>query len=83
MPSDRLSKSRIYAAAHVPQCLIVNLRHHCVEVYEQPIPERATYAVARVIRRGEEIRLVDFPELSLAAVDLLPAAPRQRDPFET
>jgi Uma2 family endonuclease len=83
LPSDRLSKSRIYAAARVPQYLIVNLRRDCVEVYEQPIPERARYAVARVIRRGERIRLVGFPELSLAAVDLLPAAPRQRDPFET
>jgi len=83
LPSDRLSKSRIYAAARVPQYLIVNLRRDCVEVYEQPIPERANYAVARVVRRGEQIRLVDFPELSLSAVDLLPATPRQHDPFET
>ena len=83
LPSDRLSKSRIYAAARVPQYLIVNLRRDCVEVYEQPIPERASYAVARVVRRGEQIRLVAFPELSLSTVDLLPATPRPPDPFET
>jgi Uma2 family endonuclease len=75
LPSDRLSKSRIYAAAGVPQYLIVNLRRHCVEVYEQPVPAAARYAVARIARRGEEIRLVEFPDLSLAADDLLPVAP--------
>ena len=82
LPSDRLSKSRIYAAARVPQYLIVNLRRHCIEVYEQPIPERATYAVTRVARRGERIRVVEFPDVSLAAADLLPTTPRPPDPFE-
>jgi len=83
LPSDRLSKSRIYAVARVPQYLIVNLPRDCVEAYEQPIPERASYGVTRVIRRGEQIRVVEYPELSLAAVDLLPATPRPLDPFET
>jgi Uma2 family endonuclease len=82
LPSDRLSKSRIYAAARVPQYLIVNLRRDCVEVYEQPIPERATYGVTRVARRGERIPVVEFPDVSLATVDLLPVTPRAGDPFE-
>ena len=83
LPSDRVSKSRIYAAARVPQYLIVNLRRDCVEVYEQPVPERASYAVTRVARRGDRIRLVEFPELSLAVADMLPASPRPSDPFTT
>jgi Uma2 family endonuclease len=81
LPSDRLSKSRIYAAARVPQYLIVNLRRDCVEVYEQPVPERASYAVTRVARRGDRIPVVDFSELTLAAADLLPTVPRPADPF--
>jgi Uma2 family endonuclease len=82
LPSDRLSKSRIYAAARVPQYLIVNLRRDCVEAYAEPIPERAAYAVTRVVRRGEHIPVIEFPELSLAAADLLPATPRMRAPYE-
>jgi Uma2 family endonuclease len=81
LPSDRLSKSRIYAATGVPQYLIVNLRRHCVEVYEQPIPERATYAVTRVARPGDRIDVIEFPGMSLAVDDLLPSVPRPRDPF--
>lgn len=46
-----------------------------VEVYEQPAPAAARYAVARIARRGEEIRLVEFPDLSPAADHLLPVAP--------
>jgi Uma2 family endonuclease len=83
LPSDRLSKSRIYAAARVPQYLIVDLRRDCVEVYEQPVPERASYAVTRVARRGERIRVTEFPDVWLAAADLLPATPRPVDPFGT
>jgi Uma2 family endonuclease len=83
LPSDRVSKSRIYAAARVPQYLIVNLRRDCVEVYEQPIAERATYAVTRVARRGDRIPIVEFPDVSLAASELLPTTPRVADPFET
>jgi len=75
LPSDRLSKSRIYAAAGVPQYLIVNLRRHCVEVYEAPEPERARYAVTRIARPGDRIAVVDFPALSLAVADLLPSTP--------
>jgi hypothetical protein len=37
--------------------LIVNLRRDCIEVYEQPTPERASYGVTRVVRRGEQIRV--------------------------
>jgi Uma2 family endonuclease len=75
LPSDRLSKSRIYAAAGVPQYLIVNLRRYCIEAYEQPDPTAARYTVARVVRCGDRIRVVDFPDLSLAADDLLPSTP--------
>jgi len=81
LPSDRLSKSRIYAAARVRQYLIVNLRRDVVEIYEQPVAERASYAVTRVARRGERIVVVDFPALSLAVSDLLPTTPKLADPL--
>jgi Uma2 family endonuclease len=80
LASDRVSKSRIYAAANVPQYLIINLRRLCVEVYEQPVPAEARYAVTRVVRHGERIPIVDFPDLSLAAVDLLPTTLPPTDP---
>src|SRR5262249_13473904 len=36
LKQDRLTKSAIYAAAHVPECWIVNLRDDCVEVRREP-----------------------------------------------
>lgn len=71
LPSDRISKARLYAAAGVPQYLIVNVPGDCVEVFEQPAPPLARYGRAGVARRGERIPLVDFPDVALAVDDLL------------
>ena len=71
LPTDRLSKSAIYAAAGVPQYLIVNLQGDRVEVFEEPRVETARYRLARVAARGERVALVGFPGLDLAIDDLL------------
>lgn len=78
LPQDRLSKSRIYAAAAIPEYWIVNLREHCVEVYRTPDVERRVYTDCRVAERGGRIALVAFPDATLAVDDLLPWPPAAR-----
>ena len=72
LPKDRLSKTRIYAAAGIPEYWLVNLRDDRVEVYRQPNPAARTYAEPRLAGRGERIALVSFPDASVAVDDLLP-----------
>jgi len=72
LPTDRLSKAAIYAAAGVPQYLVVDLRGDRVEAFAQPVPERSRWGLARSVGRGEQIPLTGFPGLSLAVDDLLP-----------
>jgi Uma2 family endonuclease len=48
LQQDRLSKSRIYAGAGVPEFWIVNLRDACVEVFRAPDVGQQVYASARV-----------------------------------
>ena len=75
LPSDRLSKSRIYAAAGVPQYWIVNIPGDCVETFETPEPARARYAVARRLARGESIRIAAFPDVEMRVSELLAPTP--------
>ncbi len=72
LPTDRLSKAAIYAAAGVPQYLVVNLAGDRVETFTGPIPRRARWTEARTAVRGERIPLVALPGLSLAVDELLP-----------
>ena len=46
LPQDRLTKSRIYAAAHVPEYWVVNLRDRCVEVFRDPDAVNRMYRAA-------------------------------------
>lgn len=71
LPQDRLTKGPIYAAAGIPQYLIVNLRQRCVEVNR--LPDRATrqYRETRIARRGEHIALDAIPGIELPVDDLL------------
>src|SRR5262245_25904827 len=71
LPQDRLTKGPIYAAAAIPQYLIVNLRQQCVEVNRLPDPGMRQYRETRIARRGERIALDGFPDLALAVDDLL------------
>ncbi len=69
---DRLSKSRIYAAAGVPEYWIVNLRDGQLEAHLIPDRETARYGEVRVIRRGEPVTLVAFPDVTIDVAALLP-----------
>jgi len=69
---DRLSKSRIYAAANVPEYWIVNLRESVVEVMRDPDRATALYRDTRVLRAGDEIELAALPSARVAVAELLP-----------
>jgi len=72
LQQDRLSKSRIYAGAGIPDYWIVNLRGDCVEVFRQPDAARRIYAARAVAGRGDRLALVALPGAALAVDDLLP-----------
>lgn len=69
---DRLTKSRIYAAAAVPEYWIVNLRDHVVEVYRDPDPVSRVYSSTRVAGAGETIALEAIDGCEVAVADLMP-----------
>jgi Uma2 family endonuclease len=70
LPQERLTKSRIYAGAGVPEYWIVNLRERCVEVFTEPIPARRVYTENRRVEPGERIALVALPDTSVAVAHL-------------
>ncbi len=72
LPQDRLTKSRIYAAAGVPEYWIVNLRDETVEVHRAPDVRTRAYRDQRVARSGERLDLAALPGASVAVADLLP-----------
>jgi Uma2 family endonuclease len=72
LPKDRLSKSRIYAAANIPEYWIVNLRDDCVEVFRDPDSAQRAYATTQIAQRGERLDLTALPGASVAVDDLLP-----------
>jgi len=72
LPTDRLSKAAIYAAAGVPQYLVVNLRGDRIECFAEPVADSSRWEIARAALRGDQVPLVAFPGLSLAVDDLLP-----------
>lgn len=71
--ADRLSKSRIYAGAGIPEYWIVNLRDDCVEVSRRPDRAARVYLDHRTARRGEAIELAGLADGRVAVDDLLPA----------
>lgn len=73
LQQDRLSKSRIYAGARVTEYWILNLRDDCIEVFRAPDAERRVYGERAIAQRGDRLQLVEFPEVSVAVSDLLPA----------
>jgi len=72
LPQDRLSKSRIYAAAAVPEYWIVNVRDGCVEVFRIPDTATRCYTDKCTKHRGERLALVALPDASVSVDDLLP-----------
>jgi Uma2 family endonuclease len=71
---DRTTKQRIYAAAGVPQYVIINLVDHRIEVYEQPSPGIAQYATIRFVQPEETValRVSDEDTLAVPASHWLP-----------
>lgn len=75
LASDRIVKSRLYASAGIPEYWIVRPADDCVEVLRAPDVAAKCYRDHAVLRRGDRVRLVAFPEASVAVSDLLPAMP--------
>jgi Uma2 family endonuclease len=71
---DRSLKVPRYAAAGVPEVWLLDLQRDVLLVFDTP--ESGGYAGSRVVRRGEELTLREFPDLRLSFDDLLgPADP--------
>jgi len=66
---DRGKKLRLYASCAVPEYWVVNLPERCIEVYTGPIA--GAYSHVERYERGQSIRLVAFPDVSLAVSDVL------------
>jgi Uma2 family endonuclease len=75
LPQDRLSKSRMYAAAGIPEYWIVSRRDDAVEVFRDPDPASAIYRVRRRAGRGERIELVVLHGSAVAVDDIMPPIP--------
>jgi len=73
LPQDRLTKSRIYASAGVPEYWIVNLREACLEVSTKPDRERRVYTETRRVPREATVELVALPGATLTLARVLPA----------
>jgi Uma2 family endonuclease len=72
LKADRLSKSRIYAAAGVPEYWIVNLRDRVIEVMGDPDAAAARYRTARVCPPGETLELAALPGARVEVGEILP-----------
>lgn len=68
---DRLTKSRIYAAADVPDYWLVNLRDRRVEWFSAPDPNASRYRQSGVAAGDEAIPPTPL-DLRLCAADLFP-----------
>ena len=70
---DREVKAQLYAAAGIPQMLIMDLNGDCIEDLTDPGPDG--YRRRLIRRRGENLRLIALPDLAFAVADLLPPRP--------
>ena len=76
VPQDRLTKSRIYSHAGVPEYWIVNLRDRALEVRTKPDRETRVYASMQRFEAGDLVELVALPGARVLVSDLLPSMPR-------
>jgi len=60
---DRLTKAPLYARYGIPELRIANLNRDQLVVYRDPAPDG--YATVRMLRRGESISPLAFPDLSI------------------
>ena len=66
---DRNTKIPLYSEAGILEYWIVNLVDEHILVYRDPGP--TGYGVVQVLRRGDTIRPVSFPDVEIAVSDLL------------
>lgn len=76
-PDDRVEllegvKSRMYAAAGIPEYWIVSRRDDAVEVFRDPDSGSAIYRSRRLVLRDESLELVALEGVHVAAADMLP-----------
>lgn len=67
---DRDEKLPMYADGAIPECWIVNLIEHQIEVYR--VPADGTYTSQFIARAGDEIELLAFPGIRFAVNEILP-----------
>ena len=72
LPQDRLSKSRIYAAAGIPEYWIINLREATIEIRRDPDMRRRCYRETAAVGRSVRLELVSLPGVAVFSDDLLP-----------
>lgn len=65
---DRGEKARLYAKSGIRDYWVVNLPDRCVEVYREPL--RARYQSLTTYARGEQVRLLAFPDVALDVTSL-------------
>ena len=71
LPRDRVFKSALYAEHGVPEYWLVDVTGHRVLVHRAPTT--AGYQNIEERRVGDELRLLAFPDVSIAVGDILPA----------
>jgi Uma2 family endonuclease len=54
---DRSTKMKIYAAAGIPQYVIVNLADRRIEVYEDPKTSQGTFGKVRILTEDDTLAL--------------------------
>lgn len=68
---DRLAKGAIYAAANIPEYVIVNLTQNCLEVHRDPDPTARRYRTSSTLSGGDRFQSVLVPDFAFAVADLL------------
>jgi Uma2 family endonuclease len=76
LQQDRLSKSRIYAAAGIPEYWILSLRDRVLEVLRDPDAAKAVYRSARTLRAGDTVELTALPGAAVEVAELTPKRER-------
>lgn len=72
LAQDRLSKSRIYAGAGVPEYWILNLVDGVLEVHRDPDVEACLYRKAEILERGDSVVPVHSRSAGVRVDDLFP-----------
>jgi len=72
LAQDRLTKTRMYAAAGIPEYWIINVHEEWVEVFRQPDRTAHAYRETRISRRGDRLELVGLSGAIVQTGDLLP-----------